>query len=149
MVRHHDAAGVAAAFTSMCLRWGAPDVVCMDNVTEFVNTVVKSLLQLLDVHVRTGAVRHTKLQGSAEQFNRTLFGLNRKKLTDSTDWRADLEVLLFQYRSRPPSITKISPMMAMSGWQPRDCCGQRGGGLQSQPVEYGVVYSCCTCARPH
>ena len=69
----HDAAGVAAAFISMCLRWGAPDVVRMDNVTEFENTVVKSLLQLLDVHVRTGAVRHTKLQGSAEQFNRTLY----------------------------------------------------------------------------
>ena len=118
-LRRHDAASVAAAFTSMCLQWGVPDVVRMDNGTEFVNMVVESLLQLLGVHVRTGAVRHPKSQGSAERFNRTLLGLIRKTLTDSSDWRADLEVLLFQYRNRPHSTTQISPMMAMSGWQPR------------------------------
>ena len=118
-LRRHDAASVAAAFTSMCLRWGAPDVVRMDNGTEFVNAVMESLLQLLGVHVWTGAVRHPKSQGSAERFDRTHLGLIRKTLTDSSDWCADLDVLLFQYRNRRHSTTQISPMMAMSGWQPR------------------------------
>ena len=103
----------------MCLRWGVLDVVRMDNGTEFVNTVVESLLQLLGVHVWTGAVHHPKPQGSAERFNRTLLGRIRKTLTDSSDWRADIDILLFQYRNRPHSTTQISPMMAMSGWQPQ------------------------------
>ena len=118
-LRRHDAVSVAAAFSSMCLRYCAPDVVRMDNGTEFVNTVVESLLQLLCVHVRTGAVRHPKSQGSAERFNRTLLGLIHNMLTTSSDWHADLEVLLFQYQNRPHGTTQISPMMAMSGWQPR------------------------------
>ena len=87
----------------------------MDNGTEF----VKLLLQLLDVHVQTGAVHNSKLQGSADRFNGTLLGFIGKRLTNSSNWCADLEVLRFQYQNRPHSTTQISPMMAMSGWQPR------------------------------
>ena len=82
----------------------------MDNGTEF----VKLLVQLLGVHVRTGAVHNPKLQGIAERFNRTLLGLISKTLTNSSDWCADLEVLLFQYQNHPHSTTQISPMMAMA-----------------------------------
>ena len=118
-LRRHDALSVASAFSTMCLRWGAPDVVRLDNGVEFRNAIVESLFRLLGVHVRTGAVRHPQSQGTAERFNRTLLTLIRKVLEDSSDWRADLDVLLFQYRNRPHGTTQLSPMIAMTGWQPR------------------------------
>ena len=118
-LRRHDAISVASAFSTMCLRWGAPDVVRLDNGVEFRNAIVESLFRLLGVHVRTGAVRHPQSQGTAERFNRTLLTLIRKVLEDSSDWRADLDVLLFQYRNRPHGTTQLSPMVAMTGWQPR------------------------------
>ena len=114
-LRQHVAASVAAAFTVLCPRWGAPDVVRMDSGTEFVNAIVESLFWLLGIRVRTSVSRHPQSQGSVERFNRTLLGLVRKVLDESSDWRADLDVLLFHYRNRPHSITKISPMMAMVG----------------------------------
>ena len=36
----------------------------------------------------------------------------------STDWKADLELLLHFYHSRPHCLTKISPFTAMMGWEP-------------------------------
>ena len=37
----HDVISVAAAFTDMCKRWGAPAVVRMDNESEFRNAVME------------------------------------------------------------------------------------------------------------
>ncbi|XP_065182720.1 uncharacterized protein LOC135813558 [Sycon ciliatum] len=118
-LRRHDAVSVAAAFSAMCFRWGAPEVVRLDNGVEFRNAIVESLFRLMGVRVRTGAVRHPQSQGTAERFNRTLLTLIRKTLEESPNWRADLDVLLFYYRNRPHGSTHLSPMVAMSGWQPR------------------------------
>lgn len=103
----------------MCLLWGAPDVVQCDNGTEFRNAIVESLFQSMGVRVRTGAVRHPQSQGAAERANWTLIGLIRKVLdSSSSDWKADLRTLLFFYRNRPHSVTRLSPMEAMVGWKP-------------------------------
>ncbi|XP_065182544.1 uncharacterized protein LOC135813373 [Sycon ciliatum] len=118
-LRRHDAASVAAAFTSMCVRWGAPDVVRTDNGTEFRNAIVESLFKVMGVRVRTGAVRHPESQGAAERMNRSLLGLIRKVLSTTSDWQQDLDVLLFFYRNRPHHATRLSPTEAMIGWWPR------------------------------
>ena len=115
-LRRHDASSVATAFASMCTRWGAPDVVRTDNGTEFNNAIMESLYSLLGVRVRTGAARHPESQGSAERVNRTILGLIRKTLDDSSDWVTDLDVLLFFYRNRPHHVTHLSPSEAMFGW---------------------------------
>ena len=57
-LRRHDARSVADAFTKMCARWGAPDVVQTDNRPEFRNAIVQSLLDAFGVKVATGAVCH-------------------------------------------------------------------------------------------
>ena len=114
----HDAS-VASAFASMCLRWGAPEDVRLDNGTEFSNAIVESLFCLLGVRVLTGAVRHPQSQGAVERVHRTLLGLIRKVLDSSSNWREDLDILLHYYRNRPHSTTRISPMEAMVGWTPR------------------------------
>ena len=118
-LRRHDAASVAKAFTSMCIRWGAPDVIRMDNGSEFRNAVTESLFKVMGVRVRTGAVRHPESQGAAERMNRSLLGLIRKVLDTSSDWRQDLDILLFFYRNRPHHATRMSPTEAMVGWRPR------------------------------
>ena len=117
-LRQHTARCVAEAFTTLCMRWGPPQVVRTDNGTEFQNAVVRSLFQFFGVVVKTGAVRHPQSQGSAERFNRTLLGLIRKVLDDSHTWKEDLEMLLRSNRTRPHSATAISPMEAMVGWKP-------------------------------
>ena len=131
-LRCHDAISVADAFTEMCKRWGAPEVVRMDNGTEFRNAIMDSVFQLMGVSVRTGAVRHPQSQGSAERANRTILGLIRKVLESSSDWSRDLSVLLFYYRIRVHSATKISPMMAMVGWQPQHLIVQSDPSTKSR-----------------
>ena len=85
-LRQHNAASVASAFASMCLRWGAPEVVRLDNGTEFSNAIVESLFCLLGVRVCTGAVRHPESQGAVKRVNRTPLGLIRKVLDSPSNW---------------------------------------------------------------
>ena len=117
-MRRHDAKSVAPAFTGVCQLWGAPEVVCSDNGTEFKNAILDSLFKSMGVRVRTEAVRHPQAQGAAERANRTLIGLIRKVLDGSSDWKCDLRTLLFFYRNRPHSATGVAPMEAMVSWQP-------------------------------
>ena len=116
-LRRHDGPSVATAFTSICRRWGSPDVIRVDNGSEFRNAIVESLFRLLGAEVRPGATRHPQSQGSVERANRTILGLIRKVLEHSSDWAADIETLLFYYRVRPHSSTGLSPMKAMVGWE--------------------------------
>ena len=118
-VRRHDAASVAEAFADICLRWGSPEVVRMDNGTEFSNAIVESLFQVFGTTVCIGAVRHLQSQGTAERFNRTLLTLIRKTLANSADWKQDLKLMLFYYNTRPHGSTHLPPLEAMFGWQPR------------------------------
>jgi len=119
-LRRHDALSVAVTFTKMCLRWGPPDEVRVDNGTEFSNAIVDALMKQFNVTVKTGAVRHPQSQGGVERVNRTLLTLMRKVLDEASDWRAELDLLLHYYHGRPHSTTGVSPMMAMNGWQSRD-----------------------------
>ena len=99
--------------TSICCRWGPPDKTRMDNGTEFQNTLVQALLTQFGVRVKTGAVHHPQLQVGVERMNRTLITLMRKVLDKVSDWRRELDLLLFYYCSRSYSSTTVSPMCAM------------------------------------
>ena len=94
-LRKHDGQSVVSAFTTMCQRWGAPDVIRCDNGTEFQNSIVESLFKLMGVEVHTGAVRHPESQGAVERVNLTLLTLIRKVLETSSNWKSDLDTLLF------------------------------------------------------
>ena len=76
--------------------------------------------------MRHGAVRHPQSQGSVERFNRTLLTLIHKVLDPEDDWQSALGLMLYHYRVRPHSVTKISPFEAMMGWAP--------GGLLTEPA---------------
>lgn len=102
----------------MYTHWGTPDVVRVDNGTEFANAIVESVFKLFGVRVRTDAVRHPQSQGSAERFNRSLRGLIWKCVTATTDWKEELDVL-YPYRNCPHSLADLSPMEAVTGWQSR------------------------------
>ena len=42
---------VAEAFSTVCLKWGPPDVVRVDNGTDFANAIVESLLETFGVRI--------------------------------------------------------------------------------------------------
>ena len=65
-------------------------------------------------------MHHCQSQGGAERFNRTLLGMICKGLDSSHNWVVELDMLLYQYRTRPHSVSKISPMRAMFGWESPD-----------------------------
>ena len=119
-LRRHDASCVAKAFVQLCCRWGPPQIVRTDNGTEFVNAVVEAVFQKFGVQMRTGAVRHPQSQGGVERVNRTILTLLRKVLDEASDWRTELDIALYCYRVRSHTTTKVSPFVAMTGWQPRD-----------------------------
>ena len=97
---------------------GVPDIVCMDNGTEFQNAIVETLYKVMGVRVHTGAMRPPQSQRSAERANRTIIGMSRKVLYASDDWEAAIDLLLFQYHNRPHSTTGLTPPEAMIGWKP-------------------------------
>ena len=109
-LKRHDAASVAAAFLSVCVRWGPPGIVRSDNGSEFRNALTHALFEAFGVVVQHGAVRHPQSQGSVERFNKTLLTIIRKTLDGADDWEDALDLLLFHYRIRPHSATKVSPM---------------------------------------
>ena len=93
-LRHHDAESVAAAFVSVCTRWGPPAVVRNDNGSEFINAIINAVFEAFGMQVRHGAVRHPQSQGAVERFNRTLLTLNRKTLDDADDWLSAIDTML-------------------------------------------------------
>ena len=119
-LKRHDAQSVAKAFVSVCCRWGPPDVIRVDNGTEFQNSIVDALWRQFHIQVKTGATRHPQSQGTVERMNRTLLTMIRKVLGEADDWLSALDLLLYYYRNRPHSTTKLSPMMVMTAWQSRD-----------------------------
>ena len=131
LLKCHDAASVAAAFLSVCARWVPPQVVRSDNGTEFRNAVTHALFEAFEGKAQHGAVRHPQSQGAVERFNRTLLTIIRKTLDGADDWETALDLLLFHYRVRPHGVTKISPMQAMYGWEPRNILIQREPGKSS------------------
>ena len=118
-LRHHNARSVAAAFLSVCTRWGPPDVIRCDNGKEFVNAIMSALFDYFGTTARHGAVRPPQSQGAVERFNQTLLTLIRKTLDLEGDWRTALDLMLYKYRSRPHGATGISPAEAMTGWRPK------------------------------
>ena len=132
-LQRHDGSSVAAAFIDICTRWGPPRIIRCDNGTEFVNSIVSAVLKVFDVDVRHGAVRHPQSQGGAERFNRSLLTMIRKTIESSADWVTELPILLYYYRTRIHSVLKMSPMMAMMSWEPRDLC------VEAAPVEGSLM----------
>ena len=51
-LKRHGGTCVAAEFTKISQRWGSPDVIRVDNCTEFRNAIVQSLFLLMGVDVR-------------------------------------------------------------------------------------------------
>ena len=97
---------------------GPPGIVRSDNGSEFRNALTHAPFEAFGVVVQHGAVRHPQSQGSVERFNKTLLTIIRKTLDGADDWEDALDLLLFHYRIRPHSATKVSPMRAMYGWEP-------------------------------
>ena len=109
----------AGALTSICCSWGPPEKIRLGKGTEFQNTLVRALLTQFGVRVGTGAVRHPESQGGVESMNRTLITLMKEVLDQASDWKKNLDLLLFNLHTRPHSTTAVSPMDAMCAWKPR------------------------------
>ena len=144
-LRRHNAVSVAEAFIEICTRFGPPRVIRCDNGSEFRNHIVESLFHVFGVSVSHGAVRHPQSQGGGERFNQTLLTLIRKAVDVGNDWEAELQMLLFFYRTRPHSVPGLSAMTAMFGWNTRD--------LTIEPMDANdriELDAClgCGCQRP-
>ena len=100
--------------------------------TEFRKAVVAALLEQFGVVVKTGSIRHPQSQGGVERLNRTIIGLLRKALEETSDWTSELELVLFYYNRRRHATTGISPRLAITGWE------GRGQVIDHDPTAYSA-----------
>lgn len=100
-LKRHDSASISTVFTTLCMKFGLPAVICCDSGTEFESTVVDALFHMVGIRVQHGAVRHPQSQGGAEHANRTLLSLLSKTIDEPDDWKSALETLVYNSRILP------------------------------------------------
>ncbi|KAF4682729.1 hypothetical protein FOZ60_010202 [Perkinsus olseni] len=88
---------VASGLRRAFLRWGPPQVLCMDSGPEMWNSTTRTLFDSYHVKVRRGTPRHPQSQGGVERAHRSLLLILRKAA--------------HYYRCRPTSTTGLSLML--------------------------------------
>ena len=93
-----------------------PKILQSDNGTEFVNSVVKEMLQLQGVEHRTIAAYNPRANGTAENSVGNSYKVLLKLLNgDMTDWDLRLPSVQLALNSKPNRSTKTSPASLLFG----------------------------------
>lgn len=100
-------------------RYGAPEVVIMDNGLEFKNHLVKGYLQKLGVDVRHCTPHHPQSNGKIERFHKTLKGMLAKLVNArGGEWEECLGPALWGHRVSTSVVTGYSPYFLTFGRKP-------------------------------
>lgn len=96
--------------------FGPPKVILSDNGTEFVNSIVDSMLRMVGVEHRVTSAYHPRTNGQTERLNATIVSSLRKHaLEDRSNWNKWIPYVLLAYRTRVHSSTNFTPFELMFG----------------------------------
>lgn len=96
--------------------FGPPEVIVSDQGTEFVNAVVRTLLQATGVEQRVTSSYFPRSNGHTERFNQTLVRMLRKLSEDEPRmWRHWIPFAMLAYRSKVNAATGTSPYSILFG----------------------------------
>ena len=111
-----EGAEVARRLWEFIALFGPPKTLLSDNGTEFVNAVVAELSALHGVDRLVTAPYHPNTNGLVERLNHTLADALRKHADDDPlEWDRHLDHVLYAYRTRVHSTTRMTPYSLVFG----------------------------------
>lgn len=117
-IKNKSAKEIAPLLWEYITLFGPPKVILSDNGTEFVNSVVDSMLRMVGTEHRVTSAYHPRTNGQTERMNATLVGALRKHaMQDRASWHQWIPYVLMAYRTRIHSVTKYTPFELMFGRQ--------------------------------
>ena len=115
-IKTKSAAEIAPLRLHYIAIFGAPRQILSDQGSEFINSVVSSLLRGIGVDRRVTSPYHPRANGITERFNATLIAALECHAKDHPDrWHEMLDFVLFAYRTRVHSSTNRTPFEVMFG----------------------------------
>ncbi|KAG0425219.1 Gag-Pol polyprotein, partial [Dictyocoela muelleri] len=111
----------AAAFSDILLKHfynqGLWSIFHTDNGTEFVNSLVSSILEKFNITSVCGMPYHPQSQGQIERFNRTLKERLRKSMAyGEFNWTKKIDNIVFHYNNTKHTATGCKPFVLFKGF---------------------------------
>ena len=115
-----DTAEEAAKFLyeDIICRHGCPQRIISDRGTHFKNKLIESLTERFNIEHKFSTSYHPQTNGLVERFNKTLCEALAKLSTDK-DWDEKIPSVLFAYRNKVQSLTKVKPFYLVYGRRAR------------------------------
>ena len=105
-------------YEDVICRYGCPAVIQSDNGLEFVNEIIKQLLEKFKIWHQRVSPYHPQANGMIERFNRTL-GEALSKLEEAHDWDKFVKLTLMSYNTSQQNTTCMTPYYLMFGRDPK------------------------------
>src|SRR6266542_6125695 len=105
-------------YDEIICRYGCPAIIQSDNGLEFVNKIIKQLLEKFQIWHQRVSPYHSQANGMIERFNRSL-GEALSKLEEIHDWDKFVRPTLMSYNTSQYSITRLTPYYLMFGRDPK------------------------------
>ncbi|GFS47629.1 hypothetical protein TNCV_1973251 [Trichonephila clavipes] len=101
-------------------RTGIPEVIVMDNATNFTASLTQEFLKILGACPRFSTPYHPEGNGLIERWNRTLKNMLHHIIREKgRSWHRHIPFLLWAYREVPNATTGTPPFLLMYGRDPK------------------------------
>ncbi|GFV89265.1 hypothetical protein TNCV_285981 [Trichonephila clavipes] len=101
-------------------RTGLPDLIVMDNATNFTASLTQEFLKILGACPRFSTPYHPEKNGLIERWNQTLKNMLHHIIREEgRSWHRHIPFLLWAYREVPNATTGTPPFLLMYGRDPK------------------------------
>ena len=114
-LRRTDASTVADALCEIFARMGLPDEILSDQGTNFMSTLLRKVMETLQVKQMKTSPYHPQTNGMLERFHATLKAMLRKTAEERREWDVFLPYVCFAFRDSVHSSTGFSPFQLLLG----------------------------------
>ena len=115
---------------------GLPRAVTPHRGPQFASAFLQALNKALDIRLRLSTAHHPQTDGLSERAIQSLKQYLRIYCHDrQRRWARWLPLAEFAHNSSSPSVTKLSPMFAMYGFEPQGIQVQNDSEMASPPAE--------------
>ncbi|CAB4439642.1 unnamed protein product [Rhizophagus irregularis] len=105
-------------YEEIICRHGCPQKIISDRGTHFNNKIVSMLMERFDIKHNLSTSYHPQMNGLVERFNKTLCE-SLARLQEDNNWDEKIPSVLFAYRNKIQSSTKVKPFYLVYGRQAR------------------------------